>query len=341
MIAELPNYRRPWPVWLRRSLLIYAQFCLFLFFGKTHLRRAKDSRKKAQIYFSNHHCGFLDVFVLLCRLPKVPLVLMRAKEFQNPRFAALLFRLGCVPVYREDEGRSAIKNNLKIFHDLAQRLEAGESLFLFPEGTHQGQVETLPFRSALKRLLLNLFELRDEVSVRSAYLHYGDYFHSRSGIWVWESELMDVKKEAFSGRTESLLPAMEALLQDLIPASLFEEAKEKKSRSITRPTSLVRYEWKLEGMARWRQALSVLLFPLSRWLYQKAMSGIKDEQFVLAMKFTLFALVFFPVHSLLLLMLAISLSWPYLVAYSLLLCLALFTLVRRQDQWTLRKYLQL
>ena len=104
-------------------------------------RRGRQSRVHPTLYVANH-VSYFDIMVLGALLPGVSFV-AKAEVARWPLFGWLA-RLQQT-VFVERRGREA-RNHMG---DLRARLEAGDSMVLFPEGTSSDGNRVLPFKSSL------------------------------------------------------------------------------------------------------------------------------------------------------------------------------------------------
>ena len=131
LASRLP-LRRTAPLWYHR------QCCRVL--GVVVQRRGRQSRRHPTLYVSNH-VSYVDISVLgkLIRGSFVAKVEMREWPFFG-----WLARLQRTVFVKWQAGRSAVQRD-----EMVSRLEGGDDLILFPEGTSGDGNRVLPFKSAL------------------------------------------------------------------------------------------------------------------------------------------------------------------------------------------------
>lgn len=129
--SRLP-LRRTAPLWYHR------QCCRVL--GVVVQRRGRQSRKHPTLYVSNH-VSYVDISVLgmLIRGSFVA-----KSEVRGWPFFGWLARLQRTVFVERQAGRSAVQRD-----EMVSRLESGDDLILFPEGTSGDGNRVLPFKSAL------------------------------------------------------------------------------------------------------------------------------------------------------------------------------------------------
>ncbi len=92
------------------------------------------------IFISNHASQF-DIPVLTACLPKQFRFVVKQELFKIPLFAMAMRRTGYIPIDRRG-GKAALKSLLTA----GERLKAGKSLVIFPEGTRSPDGRLRPFK---------------------------------------------------------------------------------------------------------------------------------------------------------------------------------------------------
>jgi 1-acyl-sn-glycerol-3-phosphate acyltransferase len=134
--------RRLAPAAARRFARTYhATLCLILGL-EIRLDGAAEAHPAGRpVVFVSNHSSWLDVLVLGATLEAAFVAKAEVGTWPVIRTVARLGRTVFVSRRRAGAGREA--------HEMAERLAAGESLILFPEGTTSDGTRVLPFRSAL------------------------------------------------------------------------------------------------------------------------------------------------------------------------------------------------
>ena len=110
--------------------------------GMTLVVHNDQARLDAGVLVVGNHVSWIDIYVINAWRP-TPFV-SKAEIRQWPVVGWLAHQLGTVFVHREK--RSDAK---RIMHELADRLVAGETMCVFPEGTTSDGVSLLPFHANL------------------------------------------------------------------------------------------------------------------------------------------------------------------------------------------------
>ena len=92
------------------------------------------------IYMGNHQGNF-DILALTRAIPRLFSWVAKEELFRVPVFGAAMRRAGYIPLDRSD-GRKALKS----MNQAAQRIAAGASVVIFPEGTRTKDGALLPFK---------------------------------------------------------------------------------------------------------------------------------------------------------------------------------------------------
>jgi len=93
------------------------------------------------VIFMSNHQGNFDIFALYLAVPRRFAWLAKEELFKIPVFGHSMSRAGYIPIQR-GEGRSA----LKAMAYAAERIRAGASVMIFPEGTRTPDGHLLPFK---------------------------------------------------------------------------------------------------------------------------------------------------------------------------------------------------
>jgi 1-acyl-sn-glycerol-3-phosphate acyltransferase len=109
---------------------------------------------------ANHFSSLVDSMALLHASPRPASFLAKAPLWKSGLLRPFLNAVGAVPVYRpedvaENEGRGT-RANLQTFEACRERLQAGGSIALFPEGVSQPQPRLMPVRTGAARIALDV-----------------------------------------------------------------------------------------------------------------------------------------------------------------------------------------
>jgi lyso-ornithine lipid O-acyltransferase len=124
----------------RRIPMLYHRGCLVLTGIELNVRGARCTDRP--VLFVSNHCSYLDVTALGAVIPGC---FVAKTEVRSWPLFGLLARLQR-SVFIERRARSAVGRQRD---DLRDRLEGGDSVILFPEGTSSDGNRTLPFKTSL------------------------------------------------------------------------------------------------------------------------------------------------------------------------------------------------
>ncbi|MDO6386432.1 MFS transporter [Uliginosibacterium sp. 31-12] len=97
-----------------------------------------------------NHVSFADAVILMGVLPRQPRFVIDHQINRTP-FVRWLFRASrCIPVASAQEDRESVQ---RAYEEIARALDAGELIFIFPEGTITRDGEIGPFKGGLNKIL--------------------------------------------------------------------------------------------------------------------------------------------------------------------------------------------
>lgn len=114
---------------------------------KLQIEGLENIRENQNYVVCANHVHFSDPIIIGAILP-IRIRFMAKKElFKNKVFSSFLDGLGVFPVDRSSNDLKAVKHSLNV-------LKNGENLALFPEGTRNKGIESLPVKSGVAMLSL-------------------------------------------------------------------------------------------------------------------------------------------------------------------------------------------
>jgi len=113
----------------------------------------------AVLLVANHFSSLVDTMALLDASPRPASFLAKAPLFKSWLLRPFLEGAGAVPVFRpqdqeENQGRS-VRANLETFRRCHERLAAGGSIALFPEGVSHATPRLMPLRTGAARIAID------------------------------------------------------------------------------------------------------------------------------------------------------------------------------------------
>ncbi len=146
--------------------------------------KEKVPAKGPVIFAVNHPNTVLDALLTACFSPRKPWFMARGDVFNN-KFLAGLFRvMRMLPVFREKDGTAAVKKNTEVFSLASRIIAKGDSLILFPEGSHNRQWKIRDLRRGLSRIAQESVERNPELMVVPVGITYFDPMYSFSDVLI-------------------------------------------------------------------------------------------------------------------------------------------------------------
>lgn len=100
------------------------------------------------LFVANHQSNF-DIPIMIAHVPRDKGFIAKLELLKVPSFSRWMKYIGCVFIDRKDPRQS-----LKDINDAAERLKAGHSLVIFPEGTRSADGTVAPFKAGGLKLAL-------------------------------------------------------------------------------------------------------------------------------------------------------------------------------------------
>lgn len=135
------------------SLRIIVKAALFFFLKKITVNGKKNIPKKGAVLFAvNHPNALIDPLLVATTNRRMQHFLVRAAVFKNPVIKKLLATLNLMPIYRIRDGVKELAKNEHIFNTCFSILKKGQTLMIFPEGTHNIKRTVRPVSKGFTRI---------------------------------------------------------------------------------------------------------------------------------------------------------------------------------------------
>ncbi len=149
------------------------------------------------VIVSNHQNSLNDAMGIVISLDlRRPRFLARADIFKKPLIAKFLRFFGLLPVYRQRDGMSNVKNNLEVFDSIIDFIDKGYTIALYPEAGHQDKHFLGKFFLSYTRLAFKAAErsnFEKEVFILPCANHYSDYFGWREEMMMIYGKPLSIK----------------------------------------------------------------------------------------------------------------------------------------------------
>jgi len=113
----------------------------------------------------NHPNGLIDPLMVTTHLPRINHYLVRAAVFKKPWVKKLLGTLNLMPIYRIRDGASQLGKNQEIFENCFDIFKKGETLMIFPEGSHNRKRTIRPLSKGFTRIVFGALEKYNDLKI--------------------------------------------------------------------------------------------------------------------------------------------------------------------------------
>ncbi len=143
--------------------------------GKEHI-----PKKGAVLFAVNHPNGLVDPLFVTTTNNRQNHFLVRAASFKQPIVKKILKSLYLMPIYRIRDGIKQLSNNEEIFNKCHNILKKGETLMIFPEGSHDKKRTVRPLSKGFTRIVFGALEKYPDLEIKVVpvgitYQHPSDY----------------------------------------------------------------------------------------------------------------------------------------------------------------------
>lgn len=146
-------------------LKISARLALKIYCGEIFLQDKKVFKKPGPLLFaSNHPNSFLDALIIAAHTKNKTYILVRGDVFKNKWGRLFLRYLGCIPIYRGQDGRSMLGQNTLSFQECLAVFEAGNHVLIFCEGNCENEWKLRPLGKGTARLAMTSWQSQTRAS---------------------------------------------------------------------------------------------------------------------------------------------------------------------------------
>jgi len=191
--------------WLYEIFRIILVFGLRLFHNKFRVVGYENLKGSEipTIVIGNHQNALLDP-ILCCTIISQQLHwLTRSDVFKPGLISKLLGKFNMLPVYREQDNIGDIRDrNDAIFQECYKRLNRGQWISLFPEGTHKGKKSlNTPLKKGIGRLIIGTFETNQnlqQIRILPLGLEYSEFFEKDGNFMLRIGQPILLSKEDYT-----------------------------------------------------------------------------------------------------------------------------------------------
>jgi 1-acyl-sn-glycerol-3-phosphate acyltransferase len=140
---------------------------LFCYSKKITVVGKENIPKKGAVLFAvNHPNGLVDPLYVTTTNKRQNHFLVRAASFKKPFIKKVLESLYLMPIYRIRDGIKQLENNQEIFEKCHNILKKGETLMIFPEGSHDKKRTIRPLSKGFTRIVFGALEKYKELEIK-------------------------------------------------------------------------------------------------------------------------------------------------------------------------------
>ena len=200
--------RRSWIYEFFRLLLVFGLRLFHKKFRVVGYENLKGSDKPT-IVVGNHQNALLDP-ILCCTIITQQLHwLTRSDVFKPGLVAKLLGKFNMLPVYREQDNVGDIRDrNDAIFQECYKRLNRGQWISLFPEGTHKGKKSlNTPLKKGVGRLIIGTFEANQnlqQIRILPLGLEYSEFYEKDGSFMLRIGKPILLSKEDYTTANKAI-----------------------------------------------------------------------------------------------------------------------------------------
>lgn len=137
----------------------FVKLGLFFYSKKITVLGRKNIPKKGAVLFAvNHPNGLVDPLYVTTTNNRQNHFLVRAASFKKPFIKKILESLYLMPIYRIRDGIKQLSNNQEIFEKCYTILNNGDTLMIFPEGSHDKKRTVRPLSKGFTRIVSGALE---------------------------------------------------------------------------------------------------------------------------------------------------------------------------------------
>ena len=194
-----------------RTSLVYEIFRFILVFGLRLFHKkfrvvGYENLKGSEIptiVVGNHQNALLDPILCCSVITQELHWLTRSDVFKPGLISAFLRKANMLPVYREKDNVGDLRDrNDAIFRECHKRLNRGQWISLFPEGTHKGKKSlNTPLKKGVGRLIIGTFEANpnlQKIRILPLGLEYSEFFEKDGNFMLRIGKPIVLSKEDYT-----------------------------------------------------------------------------------------------------------------------------------------------
>lgn len=139
---------------------------LFFYSKRIRVSGKENIPKKGAVLFAiNHPNGLIDPLIVTTNILRKNHYLVRAASFKKPIIKKFLGTLNLMPIYRIRDGASQLGKNQAIFENCFDLFKRGETLMIFPEGSHNRKRTIRPLSKGFTRIVFGAIDKYPDLKI--------------------------------------------------------------------------------------------------------------------------------------------------------------------------------
>jgi 1-acyl-sn-glycerol-3-phosphate acyltransferase len=200
--------RRSWIYEIFRFILVFGLRLFHKKFRVIGYENLKGSEIPT-IVVGNHQNALLDPILCCSVITQQLHWLTRSDVFKGGFVSAFLRKANMLPVYREKDNVGDMRDrNEAIFQECYKRLNRGNWISLFPEGTHKGRKAlNTPLKKGVGRLIIGTFEANpklQQIRILPLGLEYSEFFEKDGDFMLRIGKPIVLSKEDFTTANKAI-----------------------------------------------------------------------------------------------------------------------------------------
>jgi len=144
---------------------------------------------------ANHANSLVDPVILGLAIGRRVRYLAKGPLFEIPVVGRLLRWLGMIPVWRAEDDRSRMRENIKALGDAAQAIAGGKAVGIFPEGKSHDLRKLEPLFAGTSRIALQALAAgADDLTILPVGVNYSEKDLFRSSVWIQIGEPISARE---------------------------------------------------------------------------------------------------------------------------------------------------
>ena len=140
---------------------------LFFYTKRIKVSGKNNIPKKGAVLFAiNHPNGLIDPLIATTNIIRDNHYLVRAASFKKPLVKKILGSLNLMPIYRIRDGASQLGKNQEIFESCFDIFNRGETLMIFPEGSHNRKRTIRPLSKGFTRIVFGALQKYPDLDIK-------------------------------------------------------------------------------------------------------------------------------------------------------------------------------